>query len=747
MKKVGKNNLNTTKSELISIIIPIYNVAKFLPKCLDSVLAQTYANLEIILVDDGSTDECNKICKTYAKKDQRIKLIRQKNSGLSAARNTGIKNANGKYIGFVDSDDWIEPEMYQTLHDILVTHHADISICGVKKVDNERENIKLRRSKTIEYTQEEYIKKFFKINSQSCEYYAWNKLYKKELLNSTQYPKGLTSEDVFGTYKAILRAQKIVAATQNYYHYRQNNNSITGKFSEKDFDLIKIWDQVVQYTKKNAPQYLDYATLNRERINLALLYRIAINGFASRPSYSPRVQKYTKNLKQDRHTLLKSPIPLTRKILTILFCINYKLTARILYAIKSPYFLLSSKNHNHVKPATQTLTKTSLILILFSLIIFFEPQAFKETYYSFLIQIDNIYKILKLICSAYIFLLYFKKCHISKFVALACVFQSICLFSTIIHHGSITRFTGPALTTIVMAMSAEILIHTNNLFSAIKKLLPYFRTIFVFNLFTILLIDFTPLDSPVYFLGIDNRWIFTYLPWICFEFLYSTHKYGKINKISTIFFALSELTLIWEKSYAAMLLFALWALILIKSKLQAITKHATRIFGATIITNLAIVVLRVQNLFAPILNKMGKGSTLSGRTHLWDSVFSVAKNHPWLGNGMQTEAYDKTLFFTTSKTKLSFLKVAHAHNTYMTILYRSGVIGLSLFITLLYLPIRKIKTSYTNKYSAILLTGIIITLLLGIFDTLDYSGLYFILGSAYGIEFIISTDNRKNLNE
>lgn len=726
MKKVGKE-------PLISIIIPVYNVEKYVGKCLDSIINQTYRNLEIIVVDDGSTDGCNNICKTYVEKDKRIKLIQQKNSGLSSARNIGIKNAHGKYVGFVDSDDWIEREMYQTLYENITVHNADISICGIKKVNNEHENIKLRRPKIIEYTQTEYIKKFFKIKSQDCEYYAWNKLYKKELLDNSQYPIGLTSEDVLGTYKAILRAQKIVATTQKFYHYRQNDKSITGKFSKKDFDLIKIWDKVVQYTEKNAPEYSDYAMLNRKRINLTLLYRIAINGAINQPSYSQKIKNFLKELRRDRSALLKSPIPFTRKTLTILFCVNYKLTAKTLYTIKSPYFLYPQNQ----KRVPQILTKTNLTLIILSLIVFFEPQAFKETYFSFLIQIDNIYKVLKLICSAYIFLLYFKKCRISKFVTLTCIFQLICLFSTVIHHGSITRFTGPALTTIVMAMSAEILIHTNNLFSAIKKLLPYFRTIFVFNLFTILLIDFTPLDSPVYFLGIDNRWIFTYLPWICFEFLYSTHKYGKINKISAIFFALSELTLIWKKSYAAMLLFALWAFLIIKPRLP-IAKHAIAIFGGTIVANLGIVVLRVQNLFAPILNKIGKGATLSGRTHLWDSVFSVTKNSRWLGNGMQTVAYDKSFFFTSSKTNLSFLKVAHAHNTYMTILYRYGIVGLSFFTTILYLPIQKLKINYISKYSNVLFIGIIITLLLGIFDTMDYSGLYFILSCAYGIDFIAS---------
>ena len=168
--------------------------------------------------------------------------------------------------------------------------------------------------------------------------------------------------------------------------------------------------------------------------------------------------------------------------------------------------------------------------------------------------------------------------------------------------------------------------------------------------------------------------------------------------------------------------------------------HSINIFNWTFLDNISIVVLHVQDLFKSILKKTGKGTTLSGRTFLWDSVFDVIKNKPLLGNGMQTVAYDKNFFYTKSKIKLPFLHVVHAHNTYMTTLYRYGFIGLSLFITILLLSIKKLKVNCDNRYSNIFFVCIIITLLLGIFDTLDYSGFYFILSCAYGIKFIVSRD-------
>ena len=147
--------------DLISIIIPVYKVEKYIYKCIDSVLNQTYKNLEIILVDDGSPDKCPEICEEYAKKDNRIKIIHKKNGGLSDARNAGLKVATGKYIGFVDSDDYIEKDMYQVLYNNIIKTNSDISIVNLKEVkENEiiENNVKDEQN-TIEYTKLEGLKK------------------------------------------------------------------------------------------------------------------------------------------------------------------------------------------------------------------------------------------------------------------------------------------------------------------------------------------------------------------------------------------------------------------------------------------------------------------------------------------------------------------------------------------------------------------------------------------------------------
>ena len=332
MEKVSKE-----KEPLISIIIPVYNVEKYIRRCLDSVINQTYKNLEIILVDDGSPDNSGKICDEYAKVDKRIKVIHKENGGLSDARNKGIKEAKGKYIAFVDSDDFIDLNMYSMLEKVIENKKADIACCKFLRFKEQVKIDKRKYDKKItEYTQEEYIKKFFKINTQECVYYAWNKLYKKELLDENQYPFGLTCEDVVGTYKALLKANSIVEINYPYYYYFYNENGITGgKFSEKDFDLIKIWDEVVKISNRNNT-YVDYAILNRCRIDYTLLMRMALKVDFKKieSNYKNQYQKLFSDLRKNKKKLLMSSMPFTRKVTLVMLLSNFKLFCNLCSVIR-----------------------------------------------------------------------------------------------------------------------------------------------------------------------------------------------------------------------------------------------------------------------------------------------------------------------------------------------------------------------------------------------------------------------------
>ena len=189
------------KQPLISVIIPVYGVEKYIAQCLDSIINQTYKNLEIILVDDGSPDACPKLCDEYSKIDKRIKVIHKKNGGLSDARNVGIDICKGNYITFVDSDDWIEKDMIEQLYSLINKFSADISICNFLRTSDEKMKIFNKNEKIKCYNKYEAIRELLK--GHKIQDYAWNKMYKKEVFYNIRYPKGRNMEDKGTTYKTF----------------------------------------------------------------------------------------------------------------------------------------------------------------------------------------------------------------------------------------------------------------------------------------------------------------------------------------------------------------------------------------------------------------------------------------------------------------------------------------------------------------------------------------------------------------
>lgn len=224
------------KNNLISIVVPIYNVEKYIPECVDSIIAQTYENIEIILVNDGSTDNSGSVCEEYAKKDARIKVIHKKNGGLSDARNAGIKIAKGEYIGFVDSDDWIETDMYEKLIKACLENNADISICGLFR-DYVDKSIKCPSPNNKVYSSENALKAL--IEGEELHDHAWSKLYKRSFFDDVEYPKGKLYEDVRTTYKLFLKSDVVVSIEDCLYHYRQRSGSIVrGSFNRNSLQLL-----------------------------------------------------------------------------------------------------------------------------------------------------------------------------------------------------------------------------------------------------------------------------------------------------------------------------------------------------------------------------------------------------------------------------------------------------------------------------------------------------------------------------
>ncbi|SKB64046.1 Glycosyltransferase involved in cell wall bisynthesis [Lachnospiraceae bacterium] len=235
--------------KLVSVIVPIYKVEKYLPRCIESILVQDYTKLEILLVDDGSPDRSGEIADEYAKKDQRIHVIHKKNGGLSDARNAGIDAAVGEYLVFIDSDDYVHPEMISRMMEAVQQTSSDVAVCSFKFVKedepmpeesgNDEITVISDDVKRTEYMFEKYIPEFN---------VAWNKLYPAQFFEKIRYPFGKIHEDEFTTWKVLEMAERIVYIGEPLYFYVQRETSIMGeRFNEKRFLALEAYDEKLDH--------------------------------------------------------------------------------------------------------------------------------------------------------------------------------------------------------------------------------------------------------------------------------------------------------------------------------------------------------------------------------------------------------------------------------------------------------------------------------------------------------------------
>ncbi|HGL8071270.1 TPA: glycosyltransferase family 2 protein [Streptococcus pneumoniae] len=322
----------------VSVIIPVYNVEKYLRRCLDSVVNQTYKDIEVILVNDGSPDNSKEICEEYVAKYSNIQLINQKNAGLGAARNTGLQYITGNAVTFVDSDDWLELDAIEYYVASMKKSDADIVVTQMirKKEYFSNEGTNGTTIKEEVLNQEQFAKKYFKIDGNNIEYYACAKLYKREIAREVKYPVGLFAEDVPAAFGYIIRSQKIFYSTKVTYNYFFNDNSLTAKFTDKDFDLEKIWYLVVEEAKVYGNEdYILYAKVNRYRIDFNLLCRIALSENKSDiEKYSQEIVVLLGKVKENKKILLKY-LPFSRKVIFRLFIVDYTLGRNVLRMFKN----------------------------------------------------------------------------------------------------------------------------------------------------------------------------------------------------------------------------------------------------------------------------------------------------------------------------------------------------------------------------------------------------------------------------
>lgn len=284
----------------ISVIVPIYNVEKYLDKCINSIINQTYDNLEIILVNDGSSDNSLEICKKYQKKDNRIILITKENGGLSDARNVGMEKATGKWYVFIDSDDYIELDYIEFLYKLVIKHDSDIGIV-LPFYFREFDTIQTIDKKiSIKYLSN-YSAVETMLYQKEFDTSAWGKIYKSELFNNIKFPVGKLYEDISTIYKVFLRANEVVYSNAEKYFYLQRSNSIMGRpFRKKDMDYIYQTEEMLRNIKKLDNKKLTKAAQCRfVNANFSVLLKIKKNS-----NYSSERLIALKNIKKYRKSVL-----------------------------------------------------------------------------------------------------------------------------------------------------------------------------------------------------------------------------------------------------------------------------------------------------------------------------------------------------------------------------------------------------------------------------------------------------------
>ena len=315
--------------EKISIIVPVYNVEAYLERCVESILKQTYTNLEILLVNDGSTDKSGELCDKLALRDHRIRVIHKENGGLSDARNRGIDEASSNLIGFIDSDNYIDEDMYEILYRQMVASKADLSMCGHYDVYHQIPEKQVAEIKTWELMPEEAIKMVMEAKILSVT--AVNKLYKKALFEQLRFRIGKIAEDAFIMVDLIHQCSKIVATNEKKYYYVHRENSITTqKFSLKFLNVIEAYEQNAKIISENYPDLYDVAIM---RLNWAYFYvldRLLVDNDFKDKVLEDRLISYLK--KNKKSILMDSRFTRARKMSFLALCLSRKLYLKILLA-------------------------------------------------------------------------------------------------------------------------------------------------------------------------------------------------------------------------------------------------------------------------------------------------------------------------------------------------------------------------------------------------------------------------------
>lgn len=321
----------------ITVIVPVYQVKEYLERCVQSIVNQSYNNLEIILVDDGSTDGSAELCDLISQKDDRIKIIHKKNGGLSSARNAGLNIATGDYITFVDSDDWIDKDIYYNCISTIVQKKVEVVDYECILVDNENKNVYQTFDEScignIIFDDDILKDYLYRGQTDDTPFSVCRKIYKMTLFDSVRFPEGKINEDIATNYIILRGAKSLVHLKYKGYYYYQRSQSITnGSFRNKDFNLLETCDLLCDLANESGKQeIIDLAKIKRNRSYFSLLSKMALYGISDEVQNPQKlVKEYVYKLRKGYYMLIKSPMPLNRKIIMTAYCINYKISCSLI---------------------------------------------------------------------------------------------------------------------------------------------------------------------------------------------------------------------------------------------------------------------------------------------------------------------------------------------------------------------------------------------------------------------------------
>lgn len=311
---------------MISVIVPVYNVEKYLERCVKSIAAQTYKDLEILLIDDGSTDKSGKMCDDFKQTDSRIKAFHKQNGGLSDARNYGIEHSAGEFISFVDSDDYIDEKMLETLHRLITENDADLAVCSAMDVFEGKEVTQVKEIKEFNLNKVESYKYMLRGDGIPS---ACNKLYKRQTVGNVRFPVGKLYEDGFFTPQILKRVEKTAVTSKPMYYYFRRADSITTKpFRKGDLDVIEAYDKCVKQVKELCPEALPYAEFRYRNAYFNVLDKMLMRDDCKEIPEYKQVVKYLKKhtvqivkdpgfgkMRKIAAVALKFSVPLYKKIL------------------------------------------------------------------------------------------------------------------------------------------------------------------------------------------------------------------------------------------------------------------------------------------------------------------------------------------------------------------------------------------------------------------------------------------------